>query len=49
MTTYNLAKEILVVEEAPECLIRRNGRDYWYSGDNLQLISKGKRRKADVG
>lgn len=27
----------------PKYWVRRNGKDYWYSGDNLQLITKGKR------
>ena len=25
----------------PKYHVRRNGKDYWYSGDNLQLVKEG--------
>lgn len=28
----------------PKYWVRRKGKDYWYSGDNLKLISKRKRK-----
>lgn len=28
----------------PKFHVRRNGEDYWYFGDNITLIKKGKRK-----
>lgn len=29
----------------PKFHVRRNGKDYWYFGDNIQIIEKGKKKK----